>query len=69
MSKKNSRNLFQHNKEAIFNVSLSWSEEVIIHNHPLVVVPMNTDNRLECTQTSYQTDCKDFHLFSSGLCN
>lgn len=33
------RNLLQHNKEPLFNVSLPWSKVVIVHNHPLVVIP------------------------------
>lgn len=33
------RNLLQHNKEILFNVSLPWSKVIVVHNHPLVVIP------------------------------
>lgn len=36
---KDLRNLLQHNKEPLFNVSLPRSKVVIVHNHPLVIIP------------------------------
>lgn len=33
------RNLLQHNQEILFNVSLPWSKVIVVHNHPLVVIP------------------------------
>lgn len=48
------RNLFQHNKEILFNVSLPWSKVIVVHNHPLVVIPTkHTHTHIQTGDTTF----------------